>query len=211
MSGKNSRFTLHLAGPSPFARKVQAVAIELGVDSRMDLEPLLVAPGKENVDYARSVNPLKRVPALTLDDGTTLLDSSLICQYLDETEGGSLVPRDGAQRWIVLNVLAVANGLMEVSVQLRYETFARPEDHRWGDFIADLEQRILNALDWLDARADALSHDDPDLAGLACVIAVEYIDFRFPDMDWREGRPALQTLHQALAHRSSLAGTRPDS
>ena len=211
MSDMNPRFTLHHAGPSPFARKVRAVAIELGLESRISLESIIVAPGRENVDYARNVNPLKRVPSLTLDDGTTLIDSSLICQYLDELAGNKLIPAQGPRRWDVLNAMTVANGLMEVAVQLRYETFARPEEHRWDALVTDLRERIDNALDWLESHAEVISPDEPDLAGIALVCALGYLDFRYPDIAWRSRCTKLLALHDTLAQRPSLLSTQPDA
>jgi len=177
----------------------------------MSYESVLVAPGRENVDYARDVNPLKRVPALTLDDGTTLIDSSLICQYLDEMAGGKLVPAQAPRRWEMLNALSVANGLMEVAVQLRYETFARPEEHRWGIYVTDLRERMDSTLEWLERHAAAISPDEPALAGIALVCALEYLDFRYPDIDWRSRYAALASLHDSLAQRPSLQSTRPQA
>lgn len=200
---------LHHAGPSPFARKVRIVALELGLAERIEERVTLVAPGKENAEYARDVNPLKRVPAMSLPDGSTLLDSSLICQYLDEQAGGQLVPAAGAQRWAVLNALAVANGMTELAVAMRYESFARPEEKRWAVWQSDQRERIVNALDWLEAHAGEVAHDVPDLAGIAIVCALDYLDFRHPDIGWRDARPALGKLHDAFADRDAFRRTVP--
>lgn len=211
MSDKSHRFTLHHAGPSPFARKVRAVTAELGLESDMTYQTIMVAPGKENADYARDVNPLKRVPAMTLDDGTTLIDSSLICQYLDETAGNKLVPPSGPQRWAALNAATLANGLMEVAVQLRYETFARPEEHRWSTYADDLRERIVNTLDALENRSAVIASNEASLAGINLVCALDYLDFRHPDIDWRSRCPQLTGIHAELAERPSLQSTRPEA
>jgi|GEM_PF-2757169 len=153
MNNSDPRFTLHHSAASPFARKVRAVAIELGLEERLHYTQVSVAQGTENAAYAKDVNPLERIPAMTLEDGTTLVDSALICQYLNETTGGTLVPESGKHRWDVLNALSITDGMTEMAVQLRYETFARPEPHRWEAYVADLNRRIVNSLDWLDAHA----------------------------------------------------------
>ena len=135
MNTSDTTLTLHHAGPSPFARKVRMAAIELGLGERLELVDTHVAPGKANADYAASVNPLRKVPALTLPDGTTLLDSTLICLYLDDlAEGPGLIPGD-ERRWQVLNAHAVATGMTEAAVALRYETFLRPEGAALGDLV----------------------------------------------------------------------------
>ena len=202
--------TLHFAHASPFARKVRVVAAELGLADRIDLAEVHVAPGTPNPGYSGAVNPLRRVPAMTMPDGASLLDSTLICQYLDELAGHVLIPAEGERRWRVLNAHAVANGMTELAVQLRYETFARPEPARWADGIADLESKIGFGLDWFEARAgDGSRAPELDLGTVALVCALEYLDFRHPHLGWRADRPRLEAGHAALAGRESFAATRP--
>jgi glutathione S-transferase len=75
---------LFYAPQSPFARKVRAAAIELGLDERIDLEYAEVVPGRPNTDYAQSRNPLRRIPALVTDAGETIFDSTVIREYPDD-------------------------------------------------------------------------------------------------------------------------------
>jgi len=201
--------TLYHAGPSPFARKVRIVAIELGMMERIVLVEQPVAPGKENAAYADEINPLKRIPAMKLADGSTLLDSGLICTYLNEQAGGHLVPASGDIRWQVLNALAVADGLTELAVAMRYETAVRPEDKRWDVWSHDQQEKIFNALDWLEAHADHVAHDVPDLAGIAIVCALDYLDFRHPVIGWRGEREKLVALHAGFVERAAFASTAP--
>ena len=149
----SDKMILHHAGLSPFARKVRVCALELGLADRIEERAVTVAPGRPNPEYAGQVNPLRRVPALTLADGTSLNDSTLICQYLDELAGHRLIPTEGDRRWRVLNAHAVATGMTEMTVQLRYEGFVRPEEKRWEPWSEDLTDKILAALDWFEARA----------------------------------------------------------
>jgi glutathione S-transferase len=81
---------LFYAPQSPFARKVRAAAIELGLEERLQLEYAEVVPGRPNTEYARSRNPLRRVPALVTDFGETIYDSTVICEYLDVITNNSL-------------------------------------------------------------------------------------------------------------------------
>ena len=71
------------APQSPFARKVRAAAIELSLDERIELEYAEVIPGRPNVRYAQSANPLRKIPALITDEGEIIFDSTVICEYLD--------------------------------------------------------------------------------------------------------------------------------
>ena len=100
---------LFYAPQSPFARKVRAAAIELGLDQRIQLEYAEVVPGRPNWDYGQNRNPLRKIPALITDDGETIFDSTVICEYLDALAGGGiLIPRDQSRRWRVLTNHALA-------------------------------------------------------------------------------------------------------
>jgi glutathione S-transferase len=103
------------APQSPFARKVRAAAIELGLGKRIDLEYTEAVPGQPNRAYGQSYNPLRKVPALVTDDGATIYDSTVICEYLDDLAGGGIiVPREASRRWRVLTNHALAQGLCEL-------------------------------------------------------------------------------------------------
>ena len=87
---------LSFSPASPFARKVRIAAIELGLIDRLEFVPTAVSPGQPNEEYSR-VNPVKKLPALTLDDGEVIVDSYVIVEYLDELAGGGkLIPSSGA-------------------------------------------------------------------------------------------------------------------
>ena len=84
---------LMYAPASPFARKVRASAIELGLGDAIELVLTMVAPGSPNEAYARNYNPLRKIPALELEDSTVLYDSTVICEYLDApADGGGIIP-----------------------------------------------------------------------------------------------------------------------
>jgi glutathione S-transferase len=93
------KLTFSLA--SPFARKVRIAAIELGLIDKIEFVPATVVPGTPNDEYSQ-INPLKKLPALILDNGDVILDSYVITEYLDELAGGGkLIPASGALRWRV--------------------------------------------------------------------------------------------------------------
>ena len=104
---------LHVSPTSPFARNVRIAIIELGLTGRV---PQVVIDPWTDEAY-RAVNPLARVPALTLHDGTILTESTTIAAYLDELAGGSLF----ADRWSTLRLAGLANGRIEATVKLVIE------------------------------------------------------------------------------------------
>lgn len=106
-------------------------------------------------ETVRVINPLGKVPALTLNDGEVLFDSAAIIDALDEMAGpgSSLTPSGGPQRRTVLRTIAVALGLSEKVMELRGETLRRPEDKQVPDLVARLERQIASALEWLEDMA----------------------------------------------------------
>jgi glutathione S-transferase len=199
---------------SPFVRRVRAVAIELGLADRFELEAVQVAPGRENEAYAEHVNPLRKIPALVLDDGeTVLVDSTVICQFLDDLAGGGqLIPSVGPERWRVLSQQAIAQGMSEALVLVRYETWLRPEPLRWSDWIKDQQDRFWSGLVWFERRAEQalpLSASRPDVSQLALACCLGYVDFRFPDLNWSAHAPRVSAWYQAIVKRPSLAQTDP--
>ena len=111
---------LRYSPASPFARKVRIAAMETGQDGEIEqIETMVWDP---ETDIAK-VNPLGKVPALTTDDGLVLCDSPLICEYLDSRHHGArLIPPGGPERWKVLNLQALSDGIMDAAVTDRKST-----------------------------------------------------------------------------------------
>lgn len=198
---------------SPFVRRVLAAAIELGLADRMTLEPVQVAPCRENQQYAEKINPLRKVPALVLDDGQTLVDSAVICQYLDELAGGGkLLPVRGPERWRVLSQQAIAQGMAEALVLVRYESTLRPEALRWQGWIDDQQDRFWSGLAYFEKHippAGASGSAGVDLSHLALACCLGYVDFRYAEFAWRARAPGLAAWYEIIALRPSLAKTDP--
>jgi len=202
---------LFYAPQSPFARKVRAAAIELGLHSRIELEYAEVLPGKPNSEFARERNALRKVPTLITDEGATIFDSTVICEYLDSlTGGGVLVPRDGPERWRVLTMHAVAQGMCESAILIRYETWLRPEPARWPIWIEDQWNRIDSGLDWFE-RNPPTPASIPTMAHLALGSALGYIDFRWPSRAWRDRFPHVSRWFMELETRASFESTKPST
>ena len=204
---------LHFALASPFARKVRVSAYELGIDEKIELVPTLVAPGKSNTEYAGRFNPIRRIPALTLTNGETLVDSVVICEYLCNYVGGNkLFPKASARRWEVLSDHALANGMTELAVLLRYETALRPEENRWQTWSDDHHEKIKTGLDRFEAKAPEIESRALDISQIALACLLGYLDFRFRDeIPWRDQAPQLSVWFEKFSERPSMANTRPDA
>jgi glutathione S-transferase len=199
---------LMYAPPSPFARKVRVAAIELGLADDIELVLTEVVPGKANEAYSKNCNPLRKIPTLLMDDGTTIYDSTVICEYLDARAGGGLIPASGDDRWRVLTHNALAQGMCEAAVLIRYETVLRPDESRWQTWIDDQWDRILNGLDRFEHLDGTL--DEPlNLAHITLGCLLGYIEFRFPETDWRGDVPTLAAWFDGLTDRESFVNTDP--
>ena len=200
---------LRYAPASPFARKVRVSAIELGLGDGIELVPTPVAPGNPNQAYARAYNPLRKVPAMELEDSTVLYDSTVICEYLEARAGGArITPEPGPERWRVLTRHALAQGMCEAAVLLRYETWLRPEEVRWPMWVEDQWGKIWNGLGWFEANAETLE-GPVNLAHIALGCFLGYSDFRFPEEDWRTRCPRLDGWYAGISRRDSFTATDP--
>ena len=194
---------------SPYARKVRVVAIELGLGERLALEPTDVSPGKPNRAYAETRNPLRKIPALETDDGSTIYDSTVICEYLDQLAGGGkLFPREPSLRWQVLTNHALAQGMCDAAILFRYEVAVRPEPLRWNTWLEDQWDRIESGLQWFDQNNAELS-EPLSVAHLALGCLLGYIEFRMPDRPWRTRFPHVRDWFERIERRPSFQQTRP--
>ena len=196
---------LHYSPASPFARKAWVTAIECGFGDRLTLLP---TNPHDSTPALVAANPFSKVPALELDNGDVMYESLLICEYLDDMAGGGImIPAERSERLAMLRRHALANGLMEVSVLRRVESL-RAKDADRDKNMARQEAITRRALDRLEAMAAALD-DTLDLGNVSIVIALDYLDFRFPGDAWRQGRPALTAWHERNSKRESLKSTMP--
>src|SRR5262249_31351324 len=142
---------------SPYVRKVMITAIETGLDKKIEKNPATVVPVKPNADIARD-NPLMKVPTLVTDGGEVLYDSRVICEYLDSLhDGRKLIPSSGGERWRVLRLQALGDGILDAGLLYRYETFIRPQEKQWTDWLAGQAKKITQGLDMADSEVELLS------------------------------------------------------
>jgi len=198
---------LFYSAASPYVRKVMVLAHETGLVDRLELVTTTVAPTLVNADVAAE-NPLVKVPTLVRDgDGASLFDSRVIAEYLDTLHGGRrLFPAEGAARWTALRRQAIADGVLDAAVLTRYETFLRPEPQRWPAWIDGQFRKIRQALAALAAEG---LDEELTIGEIAAGCALGYLDFRFPEENWRAAHPALAAWYARIAERPSFLATWP--
>jgi glutathione S-transferase len=193
---------------SPFARKVLVVARERGQFLRLTLVPVAPLPTKPVAELAQA-NPIGKVPALVLDDGTSLYDSRVIAEYLDAlAPGTSLFPASGDARWTALRRQALGDGIMDAGVSIRYERAVRPPEKLFPEWVEGQRRKILQSLDVLEHEGRSL-FGDLTIGQIAIACALGYLDFRFADEEWRKGRPVLAEFFAGFSARASMVATAP--
>jgi len=191
---------------SPFVRKVTVLLHETGLIGRVTLETV---DGWAEPVALTGDNPLSMVPTLVLDDGSSLYDSVVICDYLDRLHAGErLIPQHGDARWRVLREQALADGMLECAILIFVELTRRPEEKRWDWWLALKRRAISRSLDMLEQQAERLG-GRVDIGSISIGVALGYLDLRGAVGDWRDGRPLLASWFAGFAARPSMAATVP--
>lgn len=197
---------LLISSASPYARKVRVLIRE--ARREVEIEEVPVQTTALATDPAIPPhNPLGRIPTLVRTDGPPLLDSRVICRFLDARFGTGLYPE--ARLWEVLTLEALADGLLDSGLAMSYEVRLRPQERQWPDWVEAQWAKVARTLDavesgWMNHLAGPL-----DMGHLALACALGYLDFRHGARTWREGRPRLAAWEADMAQRPSLRATVP--
>lgn len=194
---------------SPYVRKVMVLLHETGQLNRVALHASQLSPVSPDATLNQD-NPLGKIPALRLDNGQVLYDSRVILDYLDQQHvGNPLIPRDGSARWRRLTLAALADGIMDASVLVRYELALRAPEKHWEQWLDGQRDKIRRALAVLEAEAIAELACHFDVAAISVACALGYLDFRHPDLEWRQDQPQLAAWYFEVSQRPSMLATRP--
>lgn len=199
---------LHWSPRSPFVRKVMIVLYEGGIEDQVQCVRTPVAMDKPNLDLVAD-NPLIKLPTLVLDDGTALYDSRVICAYLDGLTGGRLMPAAATARLVAERRQALGDGFLDALLLYRQER-NKPVDKQTAAWLDAFALKVRAVLAALEAEAPALQATPFDLGVISIGCALSYMDYRFPDLDWRGGHPRLAAWHQGFSERPSVARSLPD-
>lgn len=200
---------IYFSPASPFVRKCMVVAHELGIADRIEKLPSAAGPVKRDVQIIEN-NPLGQVPTFLCDDGTALYDSRVICEYLNAQRSGAIFPPDGPARWLRLTELALGDGMTAAALLARYETVLRPEALRWNEWTEGQLGKVYSGLAWLESAAPGFGAR-ADIGTIAFGCALGYMDFRFPNIDWRARAPGTARWFDAFNQRASMQATLPQA
>lgn len=193
---------------SPFARMSMVTAMECGLSARVQLLPAPVKPDEVNEALSK-LSPIGKIPVLETDHGHALYDSRVIMEYFTHVAGNKqLLPDDGVKRFRILTLLALAQGLGDAAVALRYEQATRPEAMRWPEFATRSQVRIAACLDELESKF-LPDLADVTLGSIATAAAIAYLDLRELAPNWRKDRLGLGQFVERFGKRESMLNTTP--
>jgi glutathione S-transferase len=197
---------------SPYGRKVKMTLLMKGLAKEVEIVAVDTNPG-DNVEINRT-NPLGKIPALIVDGQTAMFDSHVICEYLDSLVSAPpvLFPKSGPERWQMLVLAALADGILDAALLLVYEKRFRPEEKWHAPWQQRQQAKIDRAVDALERSPPAgRAHPDygPDYGHLTLAAALGYLDFRH-EGKWRTGHPQLCSWLDRFAKEvPAFEATRP--
>jgi len=194
---------LAFSAASPYVRKVVACAVARGLKDKIEIwkigttDPALLP-----------VNPLSKVPTLVTDDGMSLYDSPVICEYLDSIgTAAKLFPAAGPARWKALCQEALGDGILDAT-QPRRREIALPQDDGRKSYIELQQGKVKRALAALEKEAGSLGMLTT-IGEITIGCALGYLDFRYANEPWRPGHPKLDAWYAKMVKLPPLAETMP--
>jgi glutathione S-transferase len=197
-------FVLRSTPTSPFGRKVRMAIEALGFSGRVTVAP---ADPLDETDTLRQQNPLGKMPCLVLDDGSTIYDSGIIIEYLQDVAGTDrLLPLRGRDRYRSLTLSRLADGIMDASILVVYETRFRPDLPHSPRWLSHQRGKIRRGLEAFETSPPDPNKTDVVSIGLSC--ALGYLDWR-KQVDWRPAYPTLvEWLKRFSTHEPAFERTR---
>jgi glutathione S-transferase len=192
---------------SPFTRKARIVLAEKKIEYELEVD----SPWDAGTRVPER-NPLGKVPVLVLDDGTTLFDSRVIVEFLDNASPLSrLLPPDNRERIEVRRWEALADGVLDAAVLVRMERRRKPaqQSPEWIERQMGKVRAGLTAMNADLGDKAWCAGNSYSIADIAVGVCLGWLDFRFPDLGWGDAHPGLARMLAKLAERPSFAETLP--
>ena len=151
-------------------------------------------------DSIRKQNPIGKIPALIVENGTVLYDSPVILEYLDHRAGGGkIIPAEPSARFAALTLQALCDGILDAGILLVYEGRWRPPEMavlKWLDHQRGKVERAFAVLEASPPELDPI----PNVGQITLACALGYGDLRFAGK-WRESHPKLVKWLDTFAAR----------
>lgn len=168
-----------------------------------------------NMTAMQKINPLIRVPALVLESGETLIDSTAIIDHLDETAGPAraMTPAHGPERRRVLKAVALALGATDKAVQVFYERHFHTPKTISKDWESRCLKQLTGALAELEHSCGAPWFIDNTMtqADVTVGCLLFYVKHRVEDAFPANKYPKLHALSLHCEMRDEFVASRPSA
>ena len=196
----SNNMKLYISAASPFARKCSIMARETKIISQ--IQEIALAP-LDNPQELLAANPIAQVPALLLNDGRAIINSPLICDYLNQ-----IAPQPISNSLDDKRLESFSDGIMEMAVKIAFER-RKPTELQSDYWIERWKSNIIRAMEMVEGEFKNSFESETNIGQIALVCALSYIEFRHQETEWKQYHPNLVKLQDKLEARASFAETRP--
>ncbi|MFW8565275.1 glutathione S-transferase family protein [Orrella sp. 11846] len=196
---------LYCSSNSPYARKVRIMALELGIRDQFEM---LDTNPRDPANDLYDVNPLRKIPTMITSNGDVILDSPVICEYLNEVYGqGQFLPKQQDEVWNMRSLIALCHGVLDAGMSVRVENTRKPElqSEGWKKHQLATVQRGLAELE----KQSEHFENEFNLLAIGLVSTLGWLYFRFDHIDWLETNPKMRAWYTKISERASVKATVP--
>jgi glutathione S-transferase len=164
---------------SPYVRRVAVSLNLLGLDYTHEAVSVF-----RDFDHFRSINPVVKAPTLVADDGTVLMESSLILEHIERIAPRSLMPKEAAAHMRALRQIGLALAGCEKSVSIVYERNLRPSEKQHQPWLDRVTGQLLRAYAGLEAEVSDRWFDGGEILQphITAAVAWRFTQHVIPEM-----------------------------
>ncbi len=166
---------------SPFVRRVAISMRLLGLP--FEHAAISVFRG---FDAFQQINPVVKAPTLISDDGSVLMDSTLLLIHAEALAGRSLMPTHPAELVRELRLIGLALAACEKTAQIVYERGLRPAEKRHEPWVERVTGQLNAACRELDKELAAAPLDASEAglrqSGITVGVAWTFTQFVLPEV-----------------------------
>ena len=189
---------------SPLARKCRIILRELGLTDR--IEEIITATRSEDA-LIITYNPNGMVPTLETDEGYTICETTVICNYLEkQSNNKKFIPQNEKEYWLIIGLDAIASQMLESVVSRGRDMKFKPKEFHFPAGIKYEQRRIQRGFDFLEKKSSIFINKVNRLhitLGMVCLV----LDSVFPDEKWRENRSNILKIYEEFKSRDSFKNT----
>lgn len=200
---------LYYSHISPFTRKVLATAIIAGLYDKIEIIDLMASGTFQPTDEFKKANPLAKIPTLVLANGEAIIDSPVICEYLDaKSVKGSIYPANEEAYFLQKKFEALADGCMDAAVLRRYESL-RPAAQQSAEHDEKQKEKMALSFAYFESMVSKLGTTEFFIGEISIVSMIGYVDYRFASENWLAQAPNLKKWYDQVRVLPLFTQTEP--